>query len=45
MNFFIGVPFVMLSLDGGNTPPITRKDLPPSEEGAVYQAHRFNKAW
>lgn len=26
-------------MDGGNTPPITRKDLPPSEEGAVYHTH------
>jgi hypothetical protein len=31
----------MLSLDGGNTPPITGKDLPPSEEGAVYHAHKI----
>jgi hypothetical protein len=31
----------MLSLNGGNTPPITQKDLPPSEEGAVYDAHKI----
>lgn len=38
--FLHGVPFVMLSLDGGNTPPITRKDFSPGEEGAVYHAHK-----
>jgi len=40
-DFFHGVPFVMLSLDGGNTPPITRKDLPRVEEAAVYQPHNM----
>jgi len=33
--------FRVLVAVGGNTPPITRKDLPPSEEGAVYQAHKI----
>jgi hypothetical protein len=31
----------MLSLDGGNTPPITTKDLPRVEEAAVYQPHNM----
>src|SRR5205823_284626 len=39
--FFHGVPFVMLSFAGGNTPPITRKDLPRGEEDAVYDAHNI----
>jgi hypothetical protein len=34
----------MLSLDGGHTPPITRKDLPRSEEGAVYHAHEIQRS-
>jgi len=34
-------PFRVLVAVGGDTPPITRKDLPPSEEGAVYQAHKI----
>ena len=29
---------------GGNTPPITRKDLPPSEEDAVYHAHNIQRS-
>jgi len=34
-------PFRVLVAVGGDTPPITRKDLPPSEEGAVYHAHKI----
>ena len=37
--FLHGVPFVMMSLVGGNMPPITRKDLPRSDERAVYDVH------
>jgi hypothetical protein len=34
----------MLSLDGGNTPPITRKDLPRSAEAAVYDMHNIGRS-
>ncbi len=30
--------------DGSDTPPITRKDLLPTEEGAVYHAHNVQES-
>jgi hypothetical protein len=44
MNFFmVCLSLYFRSLDGGNTPPITRKDLPRSEEAAVYDAHKIQR--
>jgi hypothetical protein len=34
----------MLSSDGGNTPPITREDLPRGENVAVYHLHNIRQS-
>ena len=40
-NFFIVCLSSCCCSAGGDTPSVTRKDLPPSEEGAVYHQHKM----
>jgi len=34
----------MLSLDGGNTPPITREDLSRGNKAPVYDLHNIRRS-
>jgi hypothetical protein len=38
------MPFVYVVAVGGDTPPITRKDLPRIKEGPVYHLHNVQRS-